>query len=63
MYRLNYEVDNFYEDGIAFASAVSIFKSEIKMDNAYISYELIRKKGKKLIKLGNEGIYIFGGRL
>lgn len=49
-------------EGIAFASAVSLFKSEVKMENPY-SYELIWKKGKRALRIGFEGIYIFGGRV
>ena len=59
----NYEVEGFYEEGIAFSSATPIFKSEIKMENPYLTYEYVRRKGKKLIKMGEEGIFMFGGRL
>lgn len=42
---------------------MAFYKSDIKVDNPYFNYELIKKKGKRLLKLAEEGIYIFGGRL
>jgi hypothetical protein len=48
---------------MAFAAGISLFAAEIKLDNPYLTYEYVRKKGKKLIKLGEEGFFVFGGRL
>lgn len=40
-----------------------MFKSEIKMENPYFSYEWVKRKGKSFLPITTEGIYIFGGRL
>jgi Rab9 effector protein with kelch motifs len=56
----NYEVEGLTE--LAFASAMSLFAADIKMENPYLTFEYARKKGKKLLKLADEGIFIFGGR-
>jgi len=59
----NYDVEGFYDEGIAFSSAAAVFAAELKMENPYLIYEYVKKKGRKPIKLGDEGIYMFGGRL
>jgi Rab9 effector protein with kelch motifs len=58
-----YELQGHYEDGIAFSTGLSLFPAEIKIETPYLTYEYVRKKGKKLVKLGEEGIFLFGGRL
>lgn len=58
-----YETEGFYEEGIAFTTAIAVFAAELKLENPYLIYEYVRKKGKKLVKLGEEGIFLFGGRL
>lgn len=58
-----YDLEGHYPDGIAFATGLSLFPAEIKIETPYLTYEYVRKKGKKLLKLGDEGIFIFGGRL
>lgn len=48
---------------MAFATALPLFKGELKMENPYFNYEIIKRKGKKPNRITEEGIYIFGGRL
>lgn len=45
------------------ATSLAMFKSEIKMENPYFSYEWVKRKGKSFLPITTEGIYIFGGRL
>jgi hypothetical protein len=42
---------------------MAFYRSDVKVDNPYFNYELIKKKGKRFLKLAEEGIYLFGGRL
>jgi hypothetical protein len=61
--RAVYEVENFYSEGVAFASCLPLFRHEIYIKNPIIGVEYIKGKGKRVNKLVEEGIYIFGGKL
>ncbi|CAD8175850.1 unnamed protein product [Paramecium octaurelia] len=50
-------------EGVSDATSLAMFKSEVKMENPYFSYEWVKKKGKSFLPITTEGIYVFGGRL
>jgi hypothetical protein len=40
----------------------SVFKQELKVENLYWPPEPLNKKSKRLRKIKEDGIYIFGGK-
>jgi hypothetical protein len=62
-FRAVYDVEDFYPGGIAFASCIALFRHEIRINNPIIGVEYNKIKGKRPVKLVEEGIYIFGGKL
>lgn len=38
-------------EGISDATSLALFKGEVKMENPYFSYEIVKKKGKPLLPI------------
>lgn len=47
--------------GVAFHGMSAIYRGEVKIDNPTMSIELKKGKEKKLRKVKEEGVYVFGG--
>lgn len=57
-----FEIQNFFNQGVAFIKAFSGFSSPIKLENLLIQYEYLEPV-KKARKFQEEGIFIYGGKL